>query len=89
MIEAPGTVRIRLFGPARTAFGRAVAEVAPGSVADALAALLEGATDAQLALVATCGRWVNGAPADEATPLRPGDELALLPPVSGGCGEGG
>ncbi len=83
-----GTVRVRLFGPARTAFGQAVAEVPSGTPAEVVEALLVGATEAQRAVVATCGRWVNGEPADEARALRDGDELALLPPVSGGAGEG-
>jgi molybdopterin converting factor small subunit len=86
MAEVPSVVRIRFFGPARTVFGRSVAEAAPGRVAEVLAELLLGATDSQRELVATCGRWVNGAPANEETILAPGDELALLPPVSGGCG---
>lgn len=81
-----GRATVRLFGPARTAFGRAVVEVAPGTVADLLADLLTGASDDQAAVVATCGRWVNGAPAVDGTPVGEGDELALLPPVSGGCG---
>lgn len=29
--------------------------------------------------------WVNGEPATEDTPVRDGDEVAVLPPVSGGA----
>lgn len=86
MAGTPGPVRIRLFGPARTAFGTALAEAPAGSVAEVVAALLREGTPEQAAVVATCGRWVNGEPAADETPLRGGDELALLPPVSGGCG---
>lgn len=86
MAGIPGPVRIRLFGPARTAFGTASVEAPAGSVAEVVASLLARATPAQAALVATCGRWVNGEPAVDETSLGAGDELALLPPVSGGCG---
>lgn len=81
-----GTVTVRLFGPARSAFGRAVVEAPSGSVAEVVAALLAGASEDQRAVVATCGRWVNGAPVAGDTLVGEGDELALLPPVSGGCG---
>ena len=36
------------------------------------------------ALLPTCRVWLNGDPADHATVVRPGDEVAVLPPVSGG-----
>lgn len=32
-----------------------------------------------------CQIWVNGEPADGASPVRAADEVAVLPPVSGGC----
>ena len=32
----------------------------------------------------TCRIWVNGESADPATPVGPSDEVAVLPPVSGG-----
>ena len=28
--------------------------------------------------------WLNGDPADRQAPVKPGDEVAVLPPVSGG-----
>ena len=36
------------------------------------------------ALVPTCRVWVNGEPAEASTPVDSADEVALLPPVSGG-----
>ena len=36
------------------------------------------------AVIPSCALWVNGEPATPATALRPGDEVAVLPPVSGG-----
>ena len=35
-------------------------------------------------LAASCRIWVNGDPADLDTAVEPNDEVALLPPVSGG-----
>ena len=35
-------------------------------------------------LVPTCRVWRNGEPASAIDPIAPGDEVALLPPVSGG-----
>jgi molybdopterin converting factor small subunit len=30
--------------------------------------------------------WVNGEPSEPEAPVGPSDEVAVLPPVSGGCG---
>lgn len=35
-------------------------------------------------LLTTCATWVNGEPAAPGTVLQSGDEVAVLPPVSGG-----
>jgi len=35
-------------------------------------------------LLRTCRVWVNGEPADSETPVSDRDEVAVLPPVSGG-----
>ena len=73
-----------LFGPARSAagIGRLVVEAAT------VAGLLEAASaqfgPAFAAVVARSALWVNGTPADGATALAPGDEVAVVPPVSGG-----
>ena len=36
------------------------------------------------ALLPTCKIWVNGEPAEMETAVTPADEVAILPPVSGG-----
>jgi len=79
-------VRVRLFASAREAAGRAHDEVDASTVGAALAALREryGAPFAEV--LATSRVWVNGdEPLDGVdTALHDGDELAVLPPVSGG-----
>ena len=35
-------------------------------------------------LLRACSVWVNGEPAEQSRTLRAGDEIAVLPPVSGG-----
>jgi molybdopterin converting factor small subunit len=37
------------------------------------------------AVLASCRIWVNGEAADPSTAVGPGDEVAILPPVSGGA----
>jgi molybdopterin converting factor small subunit len=36
------------------------------------------------AVMTSCAIWVNGSPSEPGTVLRAGDEVAVLPPVSGG-----
>jgi sulfur-carrier protein len=78
------TAVIRLFAAAREAAGadRYVTEAA--TVAAALDEARERYGPAFSALLSQCRIWVNGEPATEATSLADGDELAVLPPVSGG-----
>ncbi len=76
-------VRVRLFAVLRERAGRDVLELDlpdGASVADALAAVGDLAGDLPLVLA------VNREHAPRAQRLAPGDELALLPPVSGGAG---
>lgn len=54
---------------------------------DALDTLVDRYGPAFGDVLATARVWVNGdePEAGDASPLRDGDELAILPPVSGGC----
>ena len=83
------TVTLRLFAAAREAAGRGRDEFDPsdaptvGALLDAAAAVY-GATFRSV--LATSRVWVNGdePAAGLATALADGDEVAVLPPVSGG-----
>jgi molybdopterin converting factor small subunit len=75
---------VRLFAAARDA-ARTGRDDLPGST---VGEVLEAASDrygpAFTAVLGTCRIWVNGEPAVDDDPVAPGDELAVLPPVSGG-----
>ena len=83
-------IRVRLFAMQREAAGRRelAVEVAEGAVVedawaaavDAVPALAPGRSSVRFA--------VNGEYADSTQALADGDELACIPPVSGGSGEG-
>jgi MoaD family protein len=83
------TVTLRLFASAREAAGRGVDEY-DVDVTPSVGALLDAAGSAYgptfEAVLATARVWVNGdEPAHgRATRLVDGDEVAVLPPVSGG-----
>ena len=51
--------------------------------------ILDGASERYGAdfteVLRTCRVWVNGETADPATPVGASDEVAVLPPVSGGA----
>ena len=77
---------VRLFGPAREAVGSATIELrlGPGATgADALAALA-AAHPVVAGLLPRSRVAVNLEYVDAGTPLAPGDEIAILPPVGGG-----
>jgi MoaD family protein len=75
---------LRLFATIRVAAGVGKAEIEGETVA----AVLDNATVAYGAgfaeLIPTCRIWVNGEAAQPETAVSAGDEVALLPPVSGG-----
>lgn len=79
-------VRLRLFAAARDAAGTSASDLEATTLGDALASA-RAAFGEEFAAVLACARvWVNGdEPADgEASVLRDGDEVAVIPPVSGG-----
>jgi sulfur-carrier protein len=76
---------LRLFASARDAAGTG-RDVIDG---DTVAEVLDGACRRYgarfVALLPTCRVWVNGEPAEGTDPVRDPDEVAVLPPVSGGA----
>ena len=76
---------LRLFAAARTAAGTA-RDLVPGStVAEILVTATERYGDGFAAVVPSCAVWVNGEPAEGDQVVTDADEVALLPPVSGGA----
>lgn len=76
--------RLRLFGPVREAAGRGVDELPGRTVDEVLVAARARYGEPFTSVAAGCAVWVNGASAQPGDPLGDGDEVALLPPVSGG-----
>lgn len=76
---------LRLFAAAREAAGTGRDDVHGDTVAAVLAAATERYGDRFAAVLAECRVWVNGEPATGDDPVDPGDEVAVLPPVSGGA----
>jgi sulfur-carrier protein len=77
--------RIRLFGPAADAAGRTRDEL-PGHTVDQVLGAARDLYGTEFAeILSTCRVWVNGDDPEPGLPLAEGDEVAVLPPVSGGC----
>jgi molybdopterin converting factor small subunit len=76
--------RLRLFGPARDAAGVAVATIGGGTVSEVLEEAAErfGTDFADIAAVSKI--WLDGEPVGAGAVVGEDDELAVLPPVSGG-----
>lgn len=75
---------LRLFASAREAAGTGRAELPGDTVAEVLAAACERFGGQFTGVLPTCRIWLNGDSVDPATPVGAGDEIAVLPPVSGG-----
>jgi molybdopterin converting factor small subunit len=74
-----------MFAAAREAAGRSRAELPGGTVGEVLAAARAAYGEAFAEVLTTCRIWVNGDSAAEDDPVGPDDEVAILPPVSGGA----
>ncbi|HEU5082580.1 MAG TPA: MoaD/ThiS family protein [Acidimicrobiales bacterium] len=75
---------IRLFAGAREAAGTDRDHLDGATVRAVLDAAVERYGDAFAAVLRSCRVWVNGEPADADDPVGEADEVAVLPPVSGG-----
>ena len=77
--------RLLLFGPARQAAGTSRAEV-DGPTVSAVCEEARARFGPRFAeVLAVSALWVNGEPADAEAPVAAGDEVAVVPPVSGGA----
>lgn len=80
-------VTVRAFAAAAEALGARVIELDAASVPEALSSLRRTADPRFEEILSTCSIWLGDEPVrhDEAVVLRDGDEIAILPPVSGGA----
>jgi molybdopterin converting factor small subunit len=75
---------LRMFASAREAAGTNRDDLPGATVGDVLTAARQRYGPGFAEVLATCRVWVNGDPAADTTAVGPGDEVAVLPPVSGG-----
>jgi molybdopterin converting factor small subunit len=77
--------RLLLLGPAREAAGTRSDVIDAETVADVLREAVDRYGVQFADVLAHSQVWVNGDVADLLTLVGPHDEVAVLPPVSGGC----
>ena len=75
---------LRLFASARDAAGTARDDIEGATVAEVLDHARARYGDAFVSVLAISKVWLNGEPADAAAAVVATDEVAVLPPVSGG-----
>lgn len=80
--------RLRLFASARQAAGTACDVIAGRTVDEVLQTAAEKFGSEFVAVMRTCRVWLNGEEAVGSTVVGDTDEVAILPPVSGGCPSG-
>ena len=90
LVGVPDTCRLgqvptmRLFASAREAAGTGTDVFEGDTVHDVLVAAEQRYGPRFGDVLKTCRIWVNGDAARDDTPIGPSDEVAILPPVSGG-----
>jgi sulfur-carrier protein len=77
---------VRMFAAARAAAGRSRDDLPGATVGDVLDAARNRYGAAFADVLESCRIWVNGEPAVWTTEVSADDEIAVLPPVSGGGG---
>ncbi len=76
---------LRLFASAREAAGTGRDDVPGATVEEVLVAARQRYGSAFAELLPSCQVWRNGEPAEPTDAVVAGDEVAVLPPVSGGA----
>jgi molybdopterin synthase sulfur carrier subunit len=76
--------RLLLFGPAREAAGVSVTTMPGRDVSAVMAAAEEQFGEPFTQILALSKVWLNGDAAEPGTPVTDDDEVAVIPPVSGG-----
>jgi molybdopterin converting factor small subunit len=76
--------KLLLLGPAREAAGQREDVVDGGTVAEVLERACERYGTRFVEVLEVSQVWVNGQPTERDAPVNPYDEVAVLPPVSGG-----
>lgn len=77
--------KVRLFASAREAAGRGADVIDGATVSEVLRSAECRYGDRFSEVLTTCRVWVNGDDVGPDTEVGPNDELAVLPPVSGGA----
>ncbi len=77
-------VTVKFFAGAREAAGASNMVVEANSVQEAIDAVIALRGDAMARMIAISKIWLNGEPAEHGALVSPEDEIAVLPPVSGG-----
>jgi molybdopterin converting factor small subunit len=76
--------RVRFLGPARDAAGTGSADVAGATLGEVVDEAIARYGPGLAAVVERSALWVNGAVAGRGCAVADTDEVAVLPPVSGG-----
>lgn len=76
--------RLRLFAQARDCAGTSEARIDGVTVGEVLDAAVERYGTRLAAIITFSAIWLNGEPASRDLPVGDSDEVAVLPPVSGG-----
>ncbi|MGA7836243.1 MAG: MoaD/ThiS family protein [Acidimicrobiales bacterium] len=76
--------RLLLLGPAREAAGTRHDEIDGSTVDEVLKSAATRYGTTFIDVLASSQVWLNGEEADSNDPVSPNDEVAILPPISGG-----
>lgn len=76
--------RLRLFASAREAAGTGADEIDAATVDGVLRIAVQRYGQGFAEVLGTCKIWLNGQETDRTAVVHAGDEVAVLPPVSGG-----